>query len=356
MIKTKAYAALTEVTAHTPNALVVYDFERREPGAHDIVIKIHYCGICHSDIHKVRNEWASWSPTTYPIVPGHEIVGVVERIGLDVKKFKVGDLAGVGCMVNTCRTCGNCAANEEQFCEQGVTFTYNSPDPHGPGIMTYGGYSDRIVVNEDFGLHVPSNLDLAAVAPLLCAGITTYSPLKRWLKKGQRVGILGLGGLGHMAIKLAKAMGGEVTLFTTSSKKYAEGLRLGADHVVIATDPTARMAQANQFHLLIDTISGDHDINAYLGLLKLDGVMVMLGLPEKDLALKVARLAAPRRILTASLIGGILETQEMLDFCAVHNIVSDIELIAIQDVNIAYERVLKHDVKYRFVIDMSTLV
>ena len=355
MIKAKAYAALDEATAHSMNALVPYTFERREPGDHDVVIKIRYSGICHSDIHKVRNEWASWYPTTYPIVPGHEIVGVVEQVGALVKKFKVGDIAGVGCMVDACRTCACCSVDQEQFCEKGAIFTYDSPDAQGPGLMTYGGYADCIVVNEDFGLHVPSNLDLTAVAPLLCAGITTYSPLKRWLKKGHKVGVLGLGGLGHMAIKLAKAMGGEVTLFTTSLKKRAEGLRLGADHVVISKDQAAMTGQAYQLDLIIDTISGDHDINAYLALLKLDGVMVMLGIPENALPLNVVQLVAPRRILTASLIGGIAETQEMLDFCGEHNIVSDVEIIPIQQVNEAYERVLKQDVKYRFVIDMSTL-
>lgn len=356
MIKTKGYAALSEKGAHSSEGLVPYEFERREPGEHDVLIKILYCGICHSDIHQARNEWSSWAIANYPMVPGHEIVGKVERVGSKVTQFKVGDLAGVGCMVDSCQKCPCCEAHEEQYCREGGTFTYNSPDKNMPGCFTQGGYSDCIVVNENFTLHVPSNLELSHVAPLLCAGITTYSPLKRWnAQKGKKVGVLGLGGLGHMAIKLANAMGAEVFLFTTSEKKREEALRLGAHHVVLSTDAKAMENCACQLDLILDTISGNHDINPYLSLLKLDAVMVMIGIPEEAVALKTVQLVGPRRILTGSLIGGIAETQEMLDFCAEHNIVSDIELISVDKINEAYERVLKQDVRYRFVIDMSSL-
>ncbi len=349
-IKTKGYAARSNTSGLAP-----FDFERREPGEHDVLIKILYCGICHSDIHQARNEW-EWAPANYPMVPGHEIVGKVERVGKNVKNFKVGDLAGVGCMVDSCRDCSCCEKGQEQFCENGATFTYNSPDKHEPGSVTRGGYSDHIVVNEDFVLQVPKNLTLSHVAPLLCAGITTYSPLKHWkVQKGQKVGILGLGGLGHMAIKIAHAFGAEVILFTTSEKKREDALRLGAHHVVISTDSKAMEHYASQLDVILDTISGQHDINTYLRLLKMDGVMVLIGAPEKPLTLKVDALMGPRRHLTTSLIGGVKETQEMLDFCSKHNIVSDVEIIPIQQVNEAYERILKQDVKYRFVIDMASL-
>lgn len=348
-IKTKGYAA-----PHAKSPLAPFEFERREPTAHDVLIKILYCGICHSDIHKVNNEW-DWTPSHYPLLPGHEIVGKVEQVGSAVKKFKTGDIVGVGCMVDSCRDCACCEKNQEQFCQKGATFTYDSEDKHQPGSFTFGGYSSEIVVNEDFVLHVPSNLNLSHVAPLLCAGITTYSPLKRWVKKGDKVGILGLGGLGHMAIKIAHALGAEVTLFTTSESKREDGLRLGAHHVVISTDAKAMAQCANQLDIILDTISNVHDINAYLALLKMDGVMVLIGAPEKPLPLQVSALMAPRRLLTSSLIGGIAETQEMLDFCSEHNIVSDVEIIPIQQVNEAYKRVLSQDVKYRFVIDMASL-
>ncbi len=356
MIKTKGYAALSQEGARSGEGLVPYEFERREPGAHDVVIKILYCGICHSDIHQARNEWSSWATPHYPMVPGHEIVGRIERVGSHVKNFKVGDLAGVGCMVDSCHDCPSCHTNEEQYCQKGATYTYNSPDKNIPGSFTKGGYSDCIVVDESFALHVPTNLELSHVAPLLCAGVTTYAPLKRWhAGKGKKVGILGLGGLGHIALKIAHAMGAEVTLFTTSEKKREEAIRLGADHVIISKDPKAMAHCANQLDLILDTISGEHEINAYISLLKLDGVMVIIGLPEHPLPLDTVRLLGPRRILTGSLIGGIAETQEMLDFCAKHNIVSDTEIIAAHQINEAYERILKQDVKYRFVIDMATL-
>lgn len=348
-IHTKGYAA-----NEAKGELAYYEFERREPTDQDVVIKILYCGICHSDIHKVNNEW-DWTPSHYPLVPGHEIVGKVEQIGRAVKNFKVGDIVGVGCMVDACRHCSCCEKGQEQFCQEGATFTYGSPDKHEPGCFTFGGYSDAVVVNENFVLHIPSNLTLSHVAPLLCAGITTYSPLKRWVKKGQKVGVLGLGGLGHMAIKIARAMDADVTLFTTSEKKREDALRLGAHHVVISTDLNAMRVQANQLDVVLDTIANVHDINAYLSLLKLDGVMVLIGVPEEPLALKVDALMGPRRLLTTSLIGGIAETQEMLDFCSKHNIVSDVEVISIQQVNEAYKRVLNQDVKYRFVIDMASL-
>ena len=280
----------------------------------------------------------------------------MEHVGKNVTHFKVGDLAGVGCMVDSCKDCSCCEKGQEQFCHKGATFTYNSPDKHQTGSVTQGGYSDTIVVDKSFVLHIPKNLTLSHVAPLLCAGITTYSPLKHWkVQKGQKVGILGLGGLGHMAIKLAHAFGAEVVLFTTSEKKREEALRLGAKHVVISTDPKAMAQYANQLDLILDTISGDHNINTYLALLKMDGVMVLIGVPENPLSLRVDALMGPRRILTTSLIGGIAETQEMLDFCSKHNIVSDVEIIPIQKINEAYERVLKQDVKYRFVIDMASL-
>jgi uncharacterized zinc-type alcohol dehydrogenase-like protein len=348
-IKTKGYAARDAKAPLTP-----YEFERREPTAHDVAIKILYCGICHSDIHKVNNEW-DWTPSHYPLIPGHEIVGKVEHVGSAVTKFKVGDIVGVGCMVDSCRDCACCKQEQEQFCQNGATFTYDSPDKHQPGKFTFGGYSNGIVVDENFVLHVPSNLNLSHVAPLLCAGITTYSPLKRWVKKGDKVGVLGLGGLGHMAIKIAHALGAEVTLFTTSESKREDGLRLGAHHVVISTDAKAMAQYANQLDMILDTISNVHDINAYLALLKMDGVMVLVGAPEKPLSLKVDALMGPRRLLTTSLIGGLAETQEMLDFCSKHNIVSDVEIIPIQQVNEAYKRVLSQDVKYRFVIDMASL-
>ncbi|MEZ2301897.1 MAG: NAD(P)-dependent alcohol dehydrogenase [Microcoleus sp.] len=345
-MKTNAYAA-----QNATNPLAPFNFQRRDVGKHDVAIEILYCGVCHSDLHTVRNEWQN---TTYPCVPGHEIVGRVVKVGAHVKKFKEGDTAGVGCMVDSCRTCANCEEDLEQFCDN-VTFTYNSPDKHVGG-MTFGGYSDSIVVDEAFVLQVPKNLNLAGVAPLLCAGITTYSPLHRHnVTKGQKVGVVGLGGLGHMGVKLAKALGAHVVVFTTSSNKVEDALRLGADEVVNSKNADEMKKHLNSFHFILDTVSAQHDINAYLLLLKRDGNLTQVGVPAEPLSLNVSTLIFGRRTLGGSLIGGIKETQEMLDFCGKHNITSDIELIPIQKINEAYDRLVKSDVKYRFVIDMASL-
>jgi uncharacterized zinc-type alcohol dehydrogenase-like protein len=347
MYSAKAYAAQSATSALAP-----FSFERRDPGPLDVQIEIIFCGVCHSDLHTARNEWHF---TQYPCVPGHEIVGRVVKVGGEVKKFKAGDLAGVGCMVDSCRTCSSCQINLEQFCEEGATFTYSSPDKKHGGF-TFGGYSDGIVVDEAFVLKISDKLDLAATAPLLCAGITTYSPLRHWkVGKGHKVGVVGLGGLGHMALKLAKAFGAEVTLFTTSKGKTEDAQRLGASHVVISKDADAMKKLANSFDFIIDTVSASHDINAYLELLKLDGTLTLVGAPEQPLSVASFNLIGRRRQFAGSLIGGIKETQEMLDFCAEHNITADIELIPIQKINEAYERMLKSDVKYRFVIDMKSL-
>lgn len=343
----KAFAALS---ATTP--LVPHEIPRRAPGPKDVVIDIQYCGVCHSDIHQVRDEWGR---SMYPMVPGHEIVGKVTAVGAEVKGFKVGDLAGVGCMVDSCRTCPSCQRNLEQFCVAGCAWSYNSTemDKRTP---TYGGYSSRIVVDEAFTLKVSPKLDLAAAAPLLCAGITTYSPLRHWkVGKGSKVGIVGLGGLGHMAVKLAAAMGAEVTMLSTSASKEADARRLGATGFGLTSDPATFQRLAGTFDVLIDTISAPHDLNAYLGLLRIDGAMVLLGVPPEPAKLGAISLIGGRKVLTGSLIGGIRETQEMLDFCAEHGVVSDIELIPVQKVNEAYERMLKSDVRYRFVLDMKTL-
>jgi alcohol dehydrogenase (NADP+) len=327
-------------------------FERREPTATDVAIEILYCGVCHSDLHTVRNEWGG---AVYPCVPGHEIVGRVTQVGVGVTHFKIGDLAAVGCMVDSCHDCAACQEDLEQFCEKGAIFTYNSPDKHTHGV-TYGGYSDSIVVDESFTLKVPGNLDLAATAPLLCAGITTYSPIKRWgIKPGDKVGVVGLGGLGHMALKFAHAFGAKVVLFTTSPGKTEDAKRLGADEVIISKNIEEMNAHAGTFDFIIDAVSADHDINIYLNLLKRDGTLTLVGAPEKPLPVSSFGLIFGRKILTGSLIGGIAETQEMLDFCGKHNIVSEIEMINIQNINEAYERLLKSDVKYRFVIDMQSL-
>ncbi len=349
MHNAKAFAAFNETSPLAP-----FNFQRRDPGAHDVQIEILYCGICHTDVHIARNEW-KWHGTTYPCVPGHEIVGRVVKVGAHVKKFKEGDLAGVGCMVDSCRTCENCKDDLEQFCTTGATFTYNGPDKVSGGV-TYGGYSDSVVVDEAFVLKIPKNLNLAAAAPLLCAGITTYSPLRHYkVTKGQKVGIVGLGGLGHMGVKLAKAIGAHVVVFTTSANKVQDALRLGADEVVNSKNADEMTKQANSFHFILDTVAAQHDINAYLALLKRDGTLTQVGVPVEPLAVQVASLLFGRKSFTGSLIGGIKETQEMLDFCGEHNIVSDIELIPIQKVNEAYERLVKSDVKYRFVIDMASL-
>ncbi|SFH36219.1 NAD(P)-dependent alcohol dehydrogenase [Pontibacter chinhatensis] len=328
------------------------NINRRKPTPHDVEIDIQYCGVCHSDLHTARNEWHG---TVYPCVPGHEIVGRVIRVGEHVSKFKVGDLVGVGCMVDSCRECQYCREDLEQYCEKGNIQTYNSPDKH-LGTQTYGGYSESIVVDEDFVLRVPENLDLPAVAPLLCAGITTYSPLKHWhVGPGQKVGVVGLGGLGHMAVKIAKAMGADVIVFTTSPSKVEDAKRLGADDVVLSKDEAQMQRYAGKLHFVLDAVSAQHDINAYLNLLRVDGTLALVGAPEYPLPVAAFSLIPARRSFAGSLIGGIAETQEMLDFCGKHNIVSDIELINIQQINEAYERLLKGDVKYRFVIDMTSL-
>ncbi|MFI4915155.1 MAG: NAD(P)-dependent alcohol dehydrogenase [Phycisphaerales bacterium JB060] len=344
---TKAYAAQSATSPLGP-----FDIQRREPTPRDVEIEILYCGVCHSDLHFARNEWGG---TTFPVVPGHEILGRVTRVGADVTRFKEGDLAAVGCMVDSCGTCGNCERDEEQYCQNGMTMTYNSEDKHLGGL-TYGGYSQRIVCDEKFTLSVPTNLDPAAASPLLCAGITTYSPLKRWgAGKGKKVGVVGLGGLGHMGVKFAHAMGAHTVLFTTSPSKVADGKKLGADEVVISKNEDEMAAHAGSFDLIVDTVSADHDLNAYLNLIKLDGTLVVVGVPPNPQPVHMFGLIAPRRKLTGSLIGGIAETQEMLDFCGEKDIQCEIELIRMDQINEAYERMLASDVKYRFVIDMASL-
>jgi len=343
----KAYGAKSAEAA-----LDQLNIKRRLPHAHDVEIDILYCGVCHSDLHTVRNEWGG---TIYPAVPGHEIVGKVTKVGEHVKKFKVGDMAAVGCMVDSCRQCDYCSEGLEQFCEAGNTGTYNSPDKY-LGTPTYGGYSESITVDENFVLSVPKNLDLAATAPLLCAGITTYSPLHHWkVGAGKKVGIVGLGGLGHMGVKIAKAMGAEVVVFTTSQSKVEDAKRLGADEVVLSKDKDQMRKYSGKLHFVLDAVSAEHDINAYLKLLRVDGTLALVGAPEHPLPIAAFSLILHRRSFAGSLIGGIAETQEMLDFCGKHNIVSDIEMINIQQINEAYERLLKGDVKYRFVIDMKSL-
>ena len=347
MTKTRAYAASSPTSPLAP-----FEIHRREPLATDVEIEVLHCGICHTDIHQVRDEWHG---SIFPIVPGHEIVGRVTRVGDAVKNFRPGDLAGVGCMVGSCRACEACKEGEEQFCASGAVWTYNSPDPHG-GLATYGGYSERIVADEAFVLKVPANLDEAAAAPLLCAGITTYSPLRRWgVGPGQTVGVVGLGGLGHMGEKLAKAMGAEVVVFTHSQGKAQDALRLGADEVALSRDTAALGKLAGRFHFILDTVSAPHDMNAYLGLLRRNGALVQVGAPPEPQPISAFSFIFGRKSLSGSLIGGIRETQEMLDFCGAHGIVSDIETIPIQKVNEAYERMLRSDVKYRFVIDMASL-
>ncbi|MEI9896913.1 MAG: NAD(P)-dependent alcohol dehydrogenase [Chthoniobacter sp.] len=347
MNRTKAFSALSATSPVAP-----FSFERRAPLPGDVQIEILFCGVCHSDIHQARNEWQN---TIYPCVPGHEIVGRVTSVGSAVTKFQAGDLAAVGCMVDSCRTCPQCRRGFEQLCDQFPVFTYNGPDKHSGGV-TYGGYSDNIVVDEAFVLRVPANLDLAATAPLLCAGITTYSPLRHWgVKAGQKVGIVGLGGLGHMGLKFAHAFGAHTVLFTTSPGKADDARRLGADEVVVSKNAEEMKAHTMSFDFILDAVSAQHDINAYLELLKPDSTLVLVGAPEKPLPVAAFSLLVKRRQLAGSLIGGIAETQEMLDFCGEHNITSDIEMIPIQKINEAYERVLKSDVKYRFVIDMASL-
>jgi uncharacterized zinc-type alcohol dehydrogenase-like protein len=332
--------------------LAPLSIKRREPLPDDVAIDILYCGVCHSDLHQVRNEWHN---SIYPVVPGHEIVGRVTGTGSAVTKFKAGDLAAVGCMVDSCRTCPSCRRGLEQYCESFPTFTYNGPDKHLGGV-TYGGYSESIVVDQAFVLKVSDRLNLAATAPLLCAGITTYSPLHHWnVGPGQKVGIVGLGGLGHMGVKFAHALGAHVVLFTTSPRKKEDALRLGANEVVVSKNADEMKKHANSFHFILDAVSAQHDINAFLSLLKVDGSLVLVGAPEQPLPVAAFSLLMGRHRLAGSAIGGIAETQEMLDFCAQHGIVSDIETIAIGQINEAYERLLKGDVKYRFVIDMASL-
>ena len=349
MFNAKAYSATSATSPLTPSVIT-----RRDPGENDVQIEILFCGICHSDLHYARNEWSDVMPTVYPCVPGHEIVGRVTKAGSAVTRFKSGDLAAVGCLVGSDRTCPACKEGLEQFCPN-MVLTYGSPDKHLGGV-TYGGYSDSIVVDEHFVLHVPSNLDLSATAPLLCAGITTYSPLRHWgVTEGKKVGIVGLGGLGHMGVKFARALGAHTVVFTTSPSKVENALRLGADEVVLSRDANQMRKHAGSFDFILDAVSADHDINAYLHLLARDGNMTLVGAPEKPLSLSSFALILGRRSVSGSPIGGIEETQEMLNFCGEHNITSDVEVIAIQQVNEAYERLLKADVKYRFSIDMASL-
>ncbi|WP_018618968.1 NAD(P)-dependent alcohol dehydrogenase [Spirosoma luteum] len=347
MITTKGYAAQTEDSGLAP-----WDFQRRELGAHDVHFDIRYCGVCHSDIHQVRGEWGN---SMYPMVPGHEIVGRVVAVGTEVSKFAVGDLAGTGCLVDSCRVCDNCQHGLEQYCTNGHSQTYNGLE-QDKKTPTYGGYSNTIVVHEDFVLHISDKLDLAATAPLLCAGITTYSPLRHWsVGKGHKLAVVGLGGLGHMGVKFGVAFGAEVTVLSTSPDKEADAKKLGAHKFVVTSDPAQLESVAGYYDFILDTVSAEHDYNVYLSLLKTDGVHICVGAPPTPSALRAFSLIPGRKSIAGSSIGGLPETQEMLDFCAEHDIVSDIELIPIQDVEKAYERMLKGDVRYRFVIDMATL-
>lgn len=349
MKSTRAYSA-----ASPTSPLALSSIDRRDPGAHDVQLEILYCGICHSDLHTVRNEWKEFMPTVYPCVPGHEIVGRVTAVGSAVTRFKLGDIGAVGCLVDSDQSCPHCQVGEEQFC-QGAVFTYNAPDRH-TGKVTYGGYSDAIVVHERFAVRVPAHLDLAGAAPLLCAGITTYSPLRHWgVGPGKKVGVVGLGGLGHMGVKFSHAMGAHTVAFTTSPGKVEDALRMGADEVVLSRDSGAMGKHAGSFDFILDAVSAQHDLNAYLPLLAKDGTLTMVGAPEKPLPVAVFNLIFGRRRLAGSSIGGLVETQEMLDFCGQHNLTADVEVIPIQKVNEAYDRLLKQDVKYRFTIDMASL-
>ncbi len=346
MIQSKGYAA-----ENAEKNLAPWNFERRDVGPHDVQIAIQYCGVCHSDLHQIRNEWF---PGIFPMVPGHEIVGKIIKTGDHVKKFKTGDLAGVGCMVDSCRTCENCSAGLEQYCTTGSVGTYNSMGKDG--LPTYGGYSNNIVVHEDFALHVSEKLSLAAVAPLLCAGITTYSPLRHWkVGKGHKLAVLGLGGLGHMAVKFGVAFGAEVTVLSTSPNKEAAAKALGAHQFIVTTDAEQVAAATASFNFIIDTVSAKHDLALYLSLLKTNGIHICVGVPIEPHHIPAFALIGGRKSVAGSGIGGIAETQEMLDFCAANNIVSDIELIDIKDITTSFERMLKGDVRYRFVIDMASL-
>ena len=349
MYNAKAYSA-TSVSSPLASATI----PRRDLTEHDVQIEILFCGICHSDLHSVRNEWSEFTPTVYPIVPGHEIVGRVTKVGSAVTRHKPGDLAAIGCLVDSDRTCPRCKAGLENFCPN-LTLTFNSPDKHLGGV-TYGGYSESIVVDEHFALRVPANLDLAGTAPLLCAGITTYSPMRHWaVGPGKKVGVVGLGGLGHMAVKFAHAFGAHVVVFTTSPNKKDDALRLGANEVLVSRDANEMQKHAGSFDFILDAVSADHDINAYLNLLGVDGNLTIVGAPAKPMGVYAFNLIMARRSFSGSNIGGLPETQEMLDFCGKHNITADVEVIPIQKVNEAYERLLKSDVKYRFSIDMASL-
>jgi uncharacterized zinc-type alcohol dehydrogenase-like protein len=346
MIPVNAYAAQDAATPLSP-----FNFERRTPGPHDVQIEILYCGVCHSDIHQVRNEWGG---SIYPMVPGHEIVGRITEVGSDVANFKVGDLAGVGCFVDSCRSCPSCLANEEQYCDLGMVGTYNGRDKEGN--PTYGGYSTQIVVDEKYTLHVSEQLPIEGVAPLLCAGITTYSPLRHWnIGEGHKVAIVGLGGLGHMAVKFAASFGADVTVLSTSQAKEQDALNLGAHHFAVTKDPATMKRLQGHFDFILSTISAPHDYNQYLNLLGLNGTMVVVGVPPQPSVVPAFSLISKRRSIGGSLIGGIRETQEMLDYCAEHNIVSDVEVIKIPEINEAYERMIRGDVRYRFVIDIASL-
>jgi uncharacterized zinc-type alcohol dehydrogenase-like protein len=350
MSKAAAYAAFDPTSPLGP-----FQVERREPGPRDVQIDILYCGVCHSDLHAVKNEWGG---TTYPIVPGHEIIGRVTKVGAEVKAFAVGALAGVGCMVDSCRTCDSCKSGLEQYCERGATrYTYNSKEPAGPGPMTYGGYSNQIVVDEAFCLRISDKLSPAAAAPLLCAGVTTWSPLRHWgAGPGKTVGVVGLGGLGHMAVKLSHALGAHTIMFTATPAKAEDARRLGADEVVITSDAAAMKKHATSCHLILDTISASHELDPYMSLLRRDGTLTLMGVPEHPHKWPgMGKLLNRRRSIAGTLIGGIPETQEMLDFCAEHGVACDIELISIDQINQAFARMLTSDVKYRFVIDMASL-
>jgi uncharacterized zinc-type alcohol dehydrogenase-like protein len=349
MYKAKAYSVSSATSPFIPSTIA-----RRDPTPHDVQIEILFCGICHSDLHQARNEWSGVMPTVYPCVPGHEIVGRVTKVGSAVTKFKAGDLAGVGCLVGSDGTCPECKAGLEQFCNN-MVLTYNSPDKHSGGV-TYGGYSDSIVVDQHFVLKVPANLSLSGAAPLLCAGITTYSPMRHWgVTKGKKVGVVGLGGLGHMGVKFAHALGAHTVVFTTSESKKDDALRLGADEVVLSRDANQMNAHAGSFDFILDAVAAPHDLNAYINLLSRDGNITLVGAPPEPLPIAAMGLIFKRRSFSGSLIGGIAETQEMLDFCGQHNITSDVEVIPAQKINEAYERLLKSDVKYRFSIDMASL-
>lgn len=347
MIATRSYAAQSATSPLGPHS-----FQRREPGEHDVIIDILYCGVCHSDIHQVRDEWGG---SIFPMVPGHEIVGRISRVGNQVKNFKVGDLAGIGCFVDSCRVCDSCKEGLEQYCENWLSQTYNGYEQDRK-TPTYGGYSSQIVVDEKYTLHVSPKLPLEGVAPLLCAGITTWSPLREWkVGKGHKLGVLGLGGLGHMAVKLGAALGAEVTMLSSSASKEKDAKRLGAHQFALTSDAEVLKKYANYFDFIIDTVSAQHDFNTYLSLLKRDGTLILVGAPPKPIDFPAFGIIPRRRRIVGSMIGGIKETQEMLDFCAEHNIVSDVEVIPMHEINKAYERMLKGDVRYRFVIDMASL-